>query len=60
MNGVRAPVGAGSFYPGRALELGDRVDELLAQAESPPAGGLRALVAPHAGYRYSGAVASSW
>lgn len=31
VNGVRAPVGAGSFYPGRSLELGDRVDELLAQ-----------------------------
>jgi len=57
---TRAPVAAGSFYPARPGELAEIVDELLAAAHpSLPPGDLRALVAPHAGYVYSGAVAAS-
>jgi len=60
VNGVRSPVAAGRFYPARAAELAGIVDRLLAAARPPlPAGELRALVAPHAGYVYSGAVAAA-
>jgi AmmeMemoRadiSam system protein B len=57
---VRPPVVAGSFYPAAPDELAEVVDKLLAAAHpSLPPGELRALVAPHAGYVYSGAVAAS-
>jgi len=60
VNAVRVPVAAGSFYPGLTGALADAVDRLLAGATPPILGGeLRALVAPHAGYVYSGAVAAS-
>ncbi len=50
---------AGTFYPGTAPALAAEVEALLAAA--PSATGLRpkALIAPHAGYRYSGPVAAS-
>jgi AmmeMemoRadiSam system protein B/AmmeMemoRadiSam system protein A len=49
---------AGTFYPGGANELRAMVDGFLAQAKPPAAAGeVVALVAPHAGYVYSGAVA---
>jgi len=57
---VRAPVAAGAFYPSNQAELRDMVDRYLAQgakkAEAVKAKPL-ALIAPHAGYRYSGACA---
>ena len=59
---VRPPAAAGLFYPGDSTELADVVDGLLAAARerSGPAEGCpRALVVPHAGYRYSGAVAAA-
>jgi AmmeMemoRadiSam system protein B len=60
VSGLRPPVAAGSFYPGRAAELAETVERLLAAARpSPLAGELRALVAPHAGYVFSGAVAAT-
>ena len=57
---VRPPAVAGRFYPADADELRDLVDRLLGGVRGPlrpvrPA----ALVAPHAGYRYSGAVAAA-
>ena len=57
---VQPPAVAGSFYPARAELLRGAVDRLIAQA-APPAlqGRLRALVVPHAGYAYSGAIAAS-
>jgi AmmeMemoRadiSam system protein B len=56
---IRRPAVAGSFYPADATELSRTVDALLdrvrAGAEEPrPV----ALVAPHAGYVYSGPVAA--
>jgi hypothetical protein len=56
---VRPPAVAGSFYPGAARELADEVDALLDGV--PGCGGvpIRGLVAPHAGYVYSGPVAAS-
>ncbi len=58
---VRAPVCAGTFYPADADHLRTAVRELLAgTALGPPASAQpRALVVPHAGYRYSGAVAAA-
>jgi MEMO1 family protein len=60
MGDVRAPVVAGTFYPAEAAELAATVDALLEVAK-PPEPGPRslALVAPHAGYAFSGAVAAT-
>jgi MEMO1 family protein len=57
---IRRAVAAGTFYPNDANELARTVDELLAGA-SPDADAPtpKALVVPHAGYRYSGRVAAS-
>jgi AmmeMemoRadiSam system protein B len=57
---VRQPFAAGRFYPGHASELADTVERLLAAARPPLLpGALRALVAPHAGYAFSGPVAAT-
>ncbi|MCS7006954.1 MAG: AmmeMemoRadiSam system protein B [Thermoleophilia bacterium] len=55
---TREPVAAGTFYPEDPDELRAAVDGLLEQAERRPAP-VRALVAPHAGYQYSGATAAA-
>lgn len=60
---VRKPAVAGLFYPADAQELGRQVETLLADAaqraaaEAPRAP--KAVIAPHAGYVYSGPVAAS-
>ena len=57
---IRPPAVAGSFYPRDAGALRETVDRLLARAEPPAVeGSLRALIAPHAGYVYSGPIAAS-
>ena len=56
---VRPPAVAGQFYPEQPEELRRMIDDDLAQAVVPPlSGNLVALVAPHAGYIYSGKVAA--
>jgi len=51
---------AGMFYPASASELRRQVDELLAGAASRGrAAAPKVLIAPHAGYIYSGPVAAS-
>jgi hypothetical protein len=52
---------AGSWYPADAATLADTVDTLLAERppSERPAGTVRALIVPHAGYRYSGATAAA-
>jgi MEMO1 family protein len=57
MDSVRHPAVAGSFYPDDPEELGALVSRLL--AEAAPAAPAKAIVAPHAGYVYSGPVAAS-
>ena len=60
--GVRQPAVAGMFYPAEAGDLRDAVDAAMARACSPgPEDGspVKAVIAPHAGYRYSGPVAAS-
>lgn len=58
---VRLPVVAGSFYPGSASALASEVDALLETAAAGACAGshVRGIVAPHAGYLYSGPVAAS-
>jgi len=55
---VRSAAVAGSFYPGTPQALEEEVDDLLAEA-IPREGRPKALVAPHAGYCYSGPIAAS-
>jgi AmmeMemoRadiSam system protein B/AmmeMemoRadiSam system protein A len=49
---------AGTFYPADPKELAAMVDDLLAKAVVPNLQNVAALVAPHAGYQYSAAVAA--
>jgi MEMO1 family protein len=59
ISSIRPPAVAGSFYPGDPSELRATVDALLAGAQAPVGPCPKALVVPHAGYVYSGAVAAS-
>ncbi len=58
MTKIRKPAVAGMFYPEDATELRDRVDRLLTTA-NPVAACPKAIIVPHAGYIYSGAIAAS-
>ena len=50
---------AGSFYPADPKVLSAMIDEMLAHATPPPiVDPILAVVAPHAGYQYSGPVAA--
>jgi AmmeMemoRadiSam system protein B/AmmeMemoRadiSam system protein A len=56
---IREPLVAGSFYPADAKELQKTVDELLLRASLPVINDpVVALIAPHAGYPYSGGIAA--
>jgi MEMO1 family protein len=58
----RPPAVAGQFYPGDATSLGQTVDDFLDQASTNADENRdwpKAVIAPHAGYIYSGAVAAS-
>lgn len=58
--GIRPPAVAGMFYPGDSLELARTVNWLVErQSFSEPRVKSRGLICPHAGYRYSGAVAAA-
>jgi MEMO1 family protein len=58
MSAIRPPAVAGSFYPADAGRLRAAVDGYLAAAdESRAAATPKAVIAPHAGYVYSGPVA---
>ena len=58
MTSVRNPAVAGTFYPADARELHAMVSAYLnsAKASGPPP---KAIIAPHAGYIYSGPVAAT-
>jgi len=56
---IRPPAVAGTFYSDRPEKLAAAVDRLLGQAQDAGLGPVRALIAPHAGYRYSGPIAAS-
>ncbi len=64
MNTVREPAVAGLFYPGNARELATEVNTLLHAARHQDSGNnpqqsCKAIIVPHAGYRYSGSTAAS-
>lgn len=55
----RPPSQAGRFYPGRAAELRAEVERFLIDARPPSMPTPKAIIAPHAGYPYSGPIAAS-
>lgn len=58
---VRAPAVAGTFYPGESRELAQSLAQMLGTAahDAPGRAVPKALIAPHAGYIYSGPIAAS-
>ena len=54
---VRSPAFAGMFYPSSASVIRRAIDGFLEKASPPELTKVRAVVAPHAGYTYSGPVA---
>ena len=58
---IRPAAVSGSFYPGEASALAAEVASYLADAAAPRAGDTppKAIIAPHAGYIYSGPIAAS-
>lgn len=56
---IRPPAVAGTFYPAQPDRLRQMVDQFLAEAAviCGPDRAIRAIIAPHAGYRYSGPIA---
>lgn len=55
---VRKSVISGSWYPGHRDELSKMLDGFFENAKNENLGGIGALIAPHAGYIYSGQVAA--
>jgi MEMO1 family protein len=57
---IRYPSAAGSFYPETDHELRGQINTFFTQVRNRQAiKGIRAIIAPHAGYMYSGIVAAS-
>jgi len=59
MTSIRQAAVAGQFYPGGARELAAAVERYLSQAAVEAGPVPKAIIAPHAGYVYSGPVAAS-
>ncbi len=58
-SGIRQPTCAGRFYPVAPTELRERIEICLLHAQPSKKTCPKAIVAPHAGYQYSGSVAAS-
>lgn len=58
MTNTRPPAVAGMFYPSAPAVLATTVDQLLAEAATVDTPQAKALIAPHAGYIYSGTTAA--
>jgi AmmeMemoRadiSam system protein B len=56
---VRPPAVAGTFYPGDPRELSSLVEGFLGEEPPPSRPAPKAVIAPHAGYVYSGPIAGS-
>jgi len=56
---VRPPVVAGAFYPETPSRLNRLVDDFLSRALGSAPAAPKAVIAPHAGYDYSGPIAGS-
>ncbi len=59
MTVIREPAVAGMFYPAKASELRDTIQTFLERVEFNSGPAPKALIAPHAGYMYSGSVAAA-
>lgn len=59
MTHIKYPAVAGMFYPGEPDSLRQTVDDFMQHASATMQTRPQALVAPHAGYRYSGPIAAS-
>src|SRR5437868_6301776 len=55
---VKEPNVAGAFYSADAKELSVQIDTFLQKASVNASKNIQAMIAPHAGYMYSGAVAA--
>ncbi len=58
METTRHPAVAGTFYPADPATLATLVDDLLGADPAPPEAPPKAIIVPHAGYRFSGPVAA--
>jgi MEMO1 family protein len=58
MSETRPPTVAGVFYPAQEATLRRDIDTYLKHANPPDIAPVRAVIAPHAGYLYSGPVAA--
>ena len=56
---IRPPAVAGMFYPAEKAVLSEMVTTMIKEAQRPPAMQPKAVIAPHAGYIYSGPIAAS-
>jgi len=59
MGFVRHAAVAGQFYPGNAADLTSAIEKFLADANPAEGATPKALIAPHAGYVYSGPIAAN-
>jgi hypothetical protein len=59
MPNIREPAVAGMFYPDDPATLRRMIDDFLSEATTNNAPPPKAIIAPHAGYIYSGPVAAS-
>src|SRR6266566_2684238 len=59
MVNVRMPAVAGTFYPAEAHALRQAIAHYLAQAPEVAGSAPKAIIAPHAGYTYSGPIAAT-
>ncbi|MCG8511761.1 MAG: AmmeMemoRadiSam system protein B [Rhodospirillales bacterium] len=59
MTAIRAAAVAGQFYPGSAAELTATIERHMDEAKTSSGPVPKAIIAPHAGYVYSGSVAAS-
>lgn len=59
MGTVRQPAVAGQFYPGDASQLRHDVERYVGESKQADAPVPKAIIAPHAGYIYSGPIAGS-
>ena len=59
MNTIRPAAVAGAFYPADPVTLSAMIGALLESAQKPTQAVPKALIAPHAGYVYSGPIAAS-
>ncbi len=59
MSFIRSPAVAGMFYPANPSDLARDVRSLLEAAPKASAGRPKAIIAPHAGYVYSGPIAAN-